>query len=590
LLDLSSQLSQCASRAPVSQDLSRLLDDYGRLLPDELKRVHARHLEMPYRVLLRLMARRMELASVNPDLGYRSADQLKEDLETVLASLEAHRGEHAGAFAVRRLLRRVETFGFHLAVLDIRQDALLHRQVVAEVLTDDRWPDRPAQRREGRLLELLEKAEARDLQGSPGGGDSAEVRSTLDVFGTLAAAYARDGREDFAGAFGPFIISMTEGADDVLTVLLLARWGGLVDDAGEVPLDVAPLFETVGDLRAAPKILDGLFSLAAYARHLERRGRRQVVMIGYSDSNKDGGLCASRWALHEAQTAIARVAEKHGVEPVIFHGRGGTISRGGGKTQRAVEASPAGSLRGHLRTTEQGEVINARYGLRGIALHGFETTLSAVLEHLARPRGEDSREARWRSIMAEIAEASRRTYRDLVYDDPRFYGYFRAATPIDVIERLMIGSRPASRRARRGIENLRAIPWVFSWTQNRHLLPGWFGLGRGLEGALEVHGRDAIAEMVADWPFFSTLLEDVEMVLAKADLRIAERYSTLDEENGADLFAGIAREFATTESLVLELQGRRHALDADPALQRSIRLRNPYIDPMSFLQIDLLRR
>ena len=363
-----------------------------------------------------------------------------------------------------------------------------------------------------------------------------------------------------------------------------------MNDQGQVPLDIAPLLETVDDLTAGETVIRGLAAEPGYRAHLAGRDGRQLVMIGYSDSNKDGGLAASRWALQRAQSAMVEIAERHGVELVFFHGRGGTISRGGGKTHHAVQSAPRGSLGGVLRLTEQGEVINAKYGLRGIALRSLETALGAVLQVSARPRPADEREARWHEVMERIAETSRRTYRGLVYDDERFYDYFRRATPVDAIEKLMIGSRPASRRAKRGIENLRAIPWVFSWTQSRHLLPGWYGLGTGLSEAIDLHGQEVVADMVQHWVFFETLMLDVEMVLAKADLRIAERYAALDEENGAAIFALIEREFELTQRLVLELKGQRRSLEKDQTLQRSIRLRNPYVDPMSLLQIDLLRR
>ncbi|MEM1182052.1 MAG: phosphoenolpyruvate carboxylase [Acidobacteriota bacterium] len=595
LIELSDHLSQSAARVAIEPEVQELLDDYGGRLPEVLGSIPARHRDMPYRVLLRLMATRIRLTATQSAVGYAGAGELEDDLRAVLRSLEKHGGRFAGAFAVKRLLRRVDTFGFHLAALDFRQDALLHRHVIAEVLTDDRWPQRPKDRRTRRLLEVIPKARERPDAEQ----DGAETRRIVEVFraiGRLRAGDARgDGTRDDGTssgrheAHGPFIISMTEGADDVLTVMLLARWGGLLE-GDHIPLDIAPLFETVGDLQAAADILEELFSLDLYRSHLAQRGDRQVVMVGYSDSNKDGGLAASRWALQRAQAAIVEVATKHGVELVIFHGRGGTVSRGGGKTHRAVQAAPPGSLNGVLRMTEQGEVINAKYGLRGIALRSLETALGTVLLATAKPKGGDPRESQWNQIMEEVAETSRSTYRGLVYDDERFYHYFRHATPVDVIEKLMIGSRPASRRAKRGIQNLRAIPWVFSWMQSRHLLPGWYGLGTGLAEAVEKYGRDAVAEMVREWPFFQTLLGDVEMVLAKADLRIAQRYAALDESVGAEIFALIEKEFRRTEELVLSLKGQHRVLETDTTLQRSIRLRNPYVDPMSLLQIDLLRR
>jgi phosphoenolpyruvate carboxylase len=312
-------------------------------------------------------------------------------------------------------------------------------------------------------------------------------------------------------------------------------------------------------------------------------------MVGYSDSNKDGGLAASRWALQRAQAALVETFARHGVRLTIFHGRGGTLSRGGGKTRRAVLAAPRGAVAGSLRLTEQGEAIDDNYGLRGIALRNLEQMTGAVAEATLAPAAEP-RSSEWPEIMDGIARDSRETYRELIYDDPELPGYFRTATPIDVIERLLIGSRPASRRPGGGIESLRAIPWVFAWTQSRHVLPGWYGLGSGLERAVERCGRPQVAEMVREWRFLRTLVEDVEMVLAKADMTIAERYAGLAAAGGERIFARIRAEFDLTAELIVDLKGSGALLDGDPTLRRSIRLRNPYIDPMSLLQIDLLRR
>ena len=366
--------------------------------------------------------------------------------------------------------------------------------------------------------------------------------------------------------------------------------GAEASDETSVPLDVAPLFETVGDLEAASATMEALLTDPVYLRHLETRERRQMVMIGYSDSNKDGGLAASRWALQKGQAALVATHEKHGVDLTIFHGRGGTIGRGGGKTRRAILAAPRGAVGGRLRVTEQGEVINAKYGLRGIALRTLEQATGAVAAATACPAPPDSREDGWAKVMEEIARDSRMQYRALVYDDPGFSDYFRKATPVDVIERMLIGSRPASRRSKSGIDGLRAIPWVFAWTQSRHLLPGWYGLGTGLDKAVHRHGRPLVAEMAREWPFLHALLGDVQMVLAKADIPIAACYAELAGEAGVSIFNTIVAEFERVEALVLDLYGSKALLDSDPALQRSIRLRNPYVDPMSLMQVDLLRR
>jgi len=422
---------------------------------------------------------------------------------------------------------------------------------------------------------------------SKGAGEDAEAERTLAVFRAFEEA-----RETYGSrAVGPFILSMARDADDVLTALVLARWGGMGSKSGKgIPLDVAPLFETVADLESAPEVMRRLAEDDLYRRHLTGRGDRQMVMLGYSDSNKDGGLAASRWALHRGQAALLAALEGTGLHLTFFHGRGGTVGRGGGKTHRAVLAAPPGSIAGTLRMTEQGEVIEDKYGLRGIAMRTLERTVGSVALVTAIPRRPDPREERWRAVLDDLAEASRVAYRTLVYDHPDFPMYFRHATPIDVIERLSIGSRPPARRGGGGIENLRAIPWVFSWTQSRHLLPGWFGLGTGLEKAREEHGNEMLHAMAEGWPFFRNLLDDAEMVLAKADLGIAARYADLAEETGTRLFPQIREEHARTVQTILDLKGTESLLAHDPTLQRSIRLRNPYVDPMSLLQVDLPRR
>ena len=396
-------------------------------------------------------------------------------------------------------------------------------------------------------------------------------------------------------AFGPYIVSMSRSAADALAVLALARTAGCVDAAGRVPLDVAPLFETVDDLDAAADTLRALFADPVYRAHLDARGGRQVVMLGYSDSAKDGGMLASRWALHRTQSALTALAAESGVRIAFFHGRGGSISRGGGKTERAVIAAPRGSVDGFLRLTEQGEVIHRKYGIRAIALRNLEQTTGAVLRATLRPRPPEPREAGWRAIASELAAEARARYRALVHEDALFPAYFRAATPIDVIERLRIGSRPAKRAGSGDIGSLRAIPWVFAWSQNRAGLTAWYGVGGALERALAEHGRDTLTEMARDWPFFTSLIDDLEMVLAKSDPAIFERYSLLaaglpEGDLHARFHPGIAAEFQRTREAVLAIKGSRELLVGDHRLRQSIRLRNPYVDPISLLQVDLLAR
>jgi phosphoenolpyruvate carboxylase len=580
VLDLSHILSQSHSRIDVAPDILEKSKQYGHQFPEPLASIPPRHRDMPYRVLLHLMAARLEATRDESSAGYPDAEAFEADLQAVARSLGSHKGTHAGLFAVKRAIRRVRAFGFHLLALDVRQDARVHRAVVGRLMNRPEWETLPSAERAQHLREALASPE------TPPGEPDPEAERVLDVFRAIAECQSRYGQR----AIGPFITSMTQGADDVLSVLALARWSGLADNRGAVPLDLAPLFETVPDLQNAPMILHALAEEPAYRDHLQRRGNRQIVMLGYSDSNKDSGLVSSRWALHESQTAMVDTVDRAGIELTLFHGRGGTIGRGGGKEDRAVQAAARGAVRGRLRLTEQGEVINAKYGLRAIALRSLEQVTAAVMVATALPRAPEPREAGWYAVMRQLAEASRDAYRALVYDTPGFADYFREATPIDVIERMQIASRPPARRSHAGIEDLRAIPWVFAWTQSRHLLPGWYGLGRGLEVALEGHGESVLREMARDWPFLRAVLDDTEMVLAKADMAIAAHYAHLAPKNTREFFPRIRAEFDRTVDLVLRLKGSSALLDDDPVLQRSIRLRNPYVDPMSLLQVDLLAR
>ncbi|RPE75899.1 phosphoenolpyruvate carboxylase [Vulcaniibacterium tengchongense] len=573
-------LSQSQARVGVDEAVLARIEDYRYLLPNAAAALRPRHADMPYRNLLSLVGARLQATAEDHVAGYPDAAAFLADVRLIEDSLARHQGAHAGGFAVRRLRRRVECFGFHLASLDLRQDSATHDAALAELLGDPEWDSRTPEARASRLHALLDGSAP-----APGPGNG-RARPTLEVFRAVARLRPRYGPR----AFGPYIVSMSRSAADALAVLALARIAGCADGDGRVPLDVAPLFETVDDLDAAPDTLRALFADPVYRRHLAARGERQVVMLGYSDSAKDGGMLASRWALQRTQIALTKLAAESGVRIAFFHGRGGSISRGGGKTERAVIAAPRGSVDGYLRLTEQGEVIHRKYGIRAIALRNLEQATGAVLRATLRPRPPEPREAGWRAIAGELARDSRARYRALVHEDRDFPAYFRAATPIDVIERLRIGSRPSKRAGDGDVSSLRAIPWVFAWSQNRSGLTGWYGVGTALERALQRHGRDALAEMARDWPFFGTLVDDLEMLLAKSEPGIFERYSLLAGELHERFHPGIAAEFERTRAAVLAIKGNDELLAGDYRLRQSIRLRNPYVDPISLLQVDLLRR
>jgi phosphoenolpyruvate carboxylase len=571
-------LSQTDDRVSVSASLAERLEDYRRRLPDAAAAIRPRHRNMPYRCLLTLMAARLAATESDDAAGYANVRGFARDIALIIESLRENKGTNAGLFSVRRLAWRVRTFGFHLARLDVRQDARVHDDVLAVLLDDPEWASHEAEARAGTLRPLA-AGEARFQHA----GDEASERLKA-VFATLADARERYGTD----ATGPYIISMARSAADVLAVLALARHGGLVEDAA-VPLDIGPLFETVDDLAHGAATLRALLADPVYREHLARRGDQQLIMLGYSDSMKDGGILAARWALQRGQGELLEVAREAGIRLTFFHGRGGSASRGGGKVTPALMASPRGAVAGRLRVTEQGEVIHRKYGIRALALRNLEQTVGATVRASLRPREADSREERWIPCMERLAACSRETYRAFVRDED-FVGYFRTATPIDVIERMTMGSRPASRRAMQGIEDLRAIPWVFSWTQMRSIVSAWYGIGSALERGADEFGEAALAEMVREWPFLRTLLDDVEMVLAKADMGIAEAFSHLSGELHPRFFPRIEDEFRRTREWILRLKGHRELLADEPRLAQSIRLRNPYIDPMSLLQVDLLKR
>ncbi len=577
---ISAKLSQSTSRVNIDQRILDKIEHYRGMFQPAYHAVPARHREMPYRVYLRLVQARLQATYDDEAYPYESARQLVEDIRILAESLEANKGEHAGLFAVRRLQRRIDSFGFHLLTLDVRQDALVLRQVVGELLGEDDWLKWSPSHRLKRIVEAIE---SRDSHPD---NQSVTARKTLAVFQAIAFCRRKYGKR----AIGPFIVSMTQGADDILSVLLLANWSELHNRRDEVPLDIAPLLETVEDLEKGSEILSDMLDNKLYRAHVKQRSDRQTIMIGYSDSNKDSGLASARWALQNAQVKLVEVLSKRNIELHLFHGRGGTISRGGGKTHTAVLGAPPGTVNGRLRVTEQGEIINEKYGLRGIALRTLEQVAGSVALATAMPehRGNDMPE--WHDIMQVVADVSRKTYRDLIFDTPRFYDYFRLATPIDLIERMRIGSRPASRRGGKGAENLRAIPWVFSWTQSRLMLPGWFGLGSGLRAAADKFDDGAFREMFREWYFMRALTADAEMVLAKSDLGIARLYSELAGEMHNEFFPLIEKEFELTRDLILEYSDHESLLEGDFTLQRAIMLRNPYVDPMSFMQVDLLRR
>ncbi|MEE4637255.1 MAG: phosphoenolpyruvate carboxylase [Wenzhouxiangella sp.] len=564
-------LSHTEGRAGVSDEVKSRIADYRRLLPEIDKQVPARHADMPYRVLLCFIDARLRGTLDEHRAGYERAEEFLDDLDRIIESLKRHGGRRAGLFPVQRLRRRADIFRFHLAALDLRIDSGDLHEAIARQFDDPDWPERSAEERTRVLLERLQKGHAAKPDDHP----------VFRLLEAAATAHYRFGER----AVATLIVSMSRNADDVLAAWVMARAVGIEDGR----LDLVPLFETVGDLQAAERVMAGLLDLDDWRNLLARRENRQMIMLGYSDSNKDGGMVASRWSLQDAQVRLTELFEQAGIRVVFFHGRGGTIGRGGGKTHSAVLAAPPGSVAGRLRMTEQGEVIHRKYALRAIATRNLEQTTGAVIQATL---GLDCQPERTedRQVMTRLAELARSAYRELVYGSEAFSDYFRSATPIDVIERMRIGSRPASRQKKTGIEGLRAIPWVFAWGQSRHSLPGWYGLGSGLELLAEEVGLETLRQLNRRWLFFANLLQDAEMAMAKSDMDISRHYAGLAGGLGERYFPTIEAEFGRTETMICAIREQDSLLERDPTLRRSILLRNPYIDPMSFAQVDLLAR
>jgi phosphoenolpyruvate carboxylase len=577
---LADKLSQSAGRVAASRELEARIAEYDILLPRAREFASTRHDRMPYRIFLAQVGERLRTTYDGRPNHYESAEHFMRDVELAAASLRENYGRHAGLFPVERLLCRARTFGFHLATLDVRQHADVHRDVVAQGLGRADWETETPH---GRTVALCESI-TRDR--GPVAGFDAVGRRTLAVFETMMQARYKYGER----AIGNYIVSGTESADDVLSSLLLARWANITDrDTGEVPLDVVPLLETTSALEGAGPVLTSLLAEPSYRRHLAARGARQTVLVGFSESNQAIGIAASRHAIYEAQVELVQAAEKANVDLTLFYGRGGPSSRGGGPIERLVQSAPAGATRGRLRATEQGEGISNSYGLRRIALRSFEKAVFAVaMDRFEAPQAA-GRAGELHALMATIATASRRQYRALVHDRPDFYRYFREVTPIDVIERMQIGGRVAHRPGS-GVESIRPVPWVYAWMQSRHVLPGWYGIGTGLDDAAREHGEEKLRRAWTDWTFLSNLLDDVEMDLVRADLDIALHYDALAGTDVSAIMGEIRREHALAKRWVSAIKGQADLLDNRPQMQRAVLLRAPYNDPIHLMQVDLLRR
>ena len=523
--------------------------------------------------------------SADATRGYATPSELETDLQLIVESLKDNKGASIVRGKLSRLVRRVQVFGFHLASLDIRQHSGRHESAIAEILKRYSIADDYAGLAEEEKVRILQDEIAGKRPLTSQLTFSEDSNESVGLFHLVGQAHAKAGKQ----AISSYIISMAESVSDLLEVLLLMSNADLFGQ-----LDIVPLFETIEDLRAAPVIMGKLFDNQVYREHLEQRGNCQQIMIGYSDSNKDGGYLSANWMLFKAQRELAMTCSSRDVELTLFHGRGGSLGRGGGPANRAILAQPAESIRGRLKVTEQGEVISSRYNHNEIASRHLQQLLHAVICS-SGTRPELWNLDQWSSIMDEMADLAFAKYRDLVLR-PELIEYFQKATPIEHIGQLNLGSRPAKRRATAGIGDLRAIPWVFAWTQSRTGLPSWYGVGSGIKAWVEAQSDsekavESLREMYSDWPYFNTLIKNVHVGLGRADLKIGKLYSQLFDESGdSALFGLIEEECRLTQELILQISGHEEILDTEPWLKSSISVRNPYVDPMNYFQVALLEK
>ncbi len=588
---LGAELSVSSALAPVPDTVEALAAASGDSAPSRSDEPYRRALSGIYARLTATYAaiagRPAPRPSALPGEPYATPEHFRRDLVTLADGLEASgEGQLGGIGALGRLIRAVEVFGFHLATLDMRQNSAVHERVLAELLkVSGVEADYLALDEEARIALLRRELASNRPLAAPWHRWSEETAGELAIVHAAADVRARLGDD----AICQWIISKAESLSDLLEVHVLAREAGLWTAGGTDSLMVVPLFETIADLDDAPAIMARYFALPEIAPQVAARGH-QEVMIGYSDSNKDGGYLTSTWGLHQASDALTPVFAAAGTSMQLFHGRGGAVGRGGGSAFAAIRAQPAGTVQGRIRITEQGEVIAAKFGTADSAVSNLEAMVSASLLASLEPEGLCAQDCmRFTAAMDALSDTAFAAYRGLVYDTPAFRDFFRAMTPIAEIATLKIGSRPSSRTRSTAIEDLRAIPWVFSWAQARTMLPGWYGTG---EAFAAFEDKPLLADMAESWPFFGALLGNMEMVLAKSDMGIAARYAELaGGVDGHDAIFGQIRDgWHRAHDGLLTITGQTRLLENNPALEASIRLRLPYIEPLNLLQIELMKR
>lgn len=597
LKDMMGLLSFSTNLVDVSDELAASLKRDREVI--ELRNVDIwRNDNEPYRIKLGYMLEKLANTQNNGarQQRYNSPDELIADLLVIDRSLRHHYANYVADTHIRKMIRQVELFGFYLAALDVRQHSKEHENAMSEILKHMSIVEDYAALGEDEKIELLYKllTDPRPLT-SPHFEYSESTRECLDVYHTIYRAQQEFGRN----CIKSYLISMTQGASDMLEVMVFAKEVGLfrLEAGGQVrsTIQSVPLFETIDDLHAAPAIMETLFNLPVYRQAVEAMGNLHEIMLGYSDSNKDGGAVTANWELRVALNTITNTAKKHNVKLKFFHGRGGALGRGGMPLNRSILAQPPHTIGGGIKITEQGEVLSSRYSMQGIAYRSLEQATWALITaaRLAKyPEQQLADVAEWDEISKGISEAAQTKYQDLIFRDPDFMTFFKESTPLPEVGELNIGSRPSKRKNSDRFEDLRAIPWVFAWTQSRYLLPAWYAAGTALEGYVQGDaGRlQILRTMYAKFPFFTSLIDNLQMALAKADLNIAKEYAGMikDEQVSSRIFTLISEEYARTSSLILEITGQAEILDNVPVIQESIRLRNPYVDPLSYMQVQLL--
>lgn len=600
IANLASEMSHSSKRVGVSKEFEKSLEIDFLELPEIMKRATLRNPSEPYRQKFTVIEERLRrthasgYATAVGSGAYSSPDQFLGDLEVTIQSLCANKASRS-TFHLKELVVRVKTFGFHLASLDIRQESSVHGKSVEELLKVNGICDNYLDLDEDEKVDLLVKAlnSGQDLFQNLN-LVSLENRKVIEVFNRIKIWQQEFG----SSACESYIISLTHEVSDVLEVLLLAQQAGLfvnVDGTYRSSLNIIPLFELVKELQQAGEIMDRLFSIPIVRAQIEARDNLQEIMLGYSDSNKDGGYLQSNWGLYQAQRRLYATCAAHKVTLRIFHGRGGAIGRGGGPTERAIMAQPHEALDGRLKLTEQGEVIFTRYGDPRIANRHLEQVTHAVLRAALSPSSLMPSERRelFEPLLDALAYKSFRAYRELVYETPEFRDFFTRVTPINELGLLNMASRPVSRSSSQQIkiEDIRAIPWVFSWTQIRINLPSWYGLGSGIESFLDEGGSlESLRQMYQTWPLFRSVIDNAQLSLGSSDMRVAGLYvrKISDDEVGQKIFRTIEREFSKSVRAVLRVTGQVRLLDNSPVIQRSIRLRNPYVDPLHYVQANVL--